>query len=120
MLLFCIKVSVKLFLEQHRLAIISVQCNATNLLSTVAFRKAISSHENCMSHSVSILSGTYTYTFLLKKLSKAYFAIALSLPWTGFSSIAWLSTLNSCTRFSNLVAWCKDYKKVREYDQEIP
>ena len=38
-------------------------------------------------------------------LSKTNFAIASSIPWTGFIQLAWLSALNSCTRFSNLLAW---------------
>ena len=56
-------------------------------------------------------------------LSKTNFAIASSLPWTGFIPIAWLSALNSCTRFSNLFAWCKAWPKatkVSEYVQEKP
>ena len=44
-------------------------------------------------------------------LSKTNFAIASSIPWTGFIPIAWLSALNSCTRFSNLFAWCKAWPK---------
>ena len=71
------------------------------------FSKTILSHGNCISHSVSILSGTYTYPFLSTNLSKMYFAIASSIPWTGLIPIAWLSALNSCTRFPHLVAWCK-------------
>ena len=102
---------------------ISVQYNVNYLLPNVAFSKAILSHENCMSHSMSILWGEYTYPFFSTHLSKTYFAIASSIPWTGFIQIAWLSALNSCTRFSNLFAWCKVWSKatkVSENDQEIP
>ena len=56
-------------------------------------------------------------------LSKTNFAIASLIPWSGFIPIAWLSALNSCTRFSNLFVWCKAWPKatkVSEYDQEIP
>ena len=63
LLLCCTKVSVKLLSELRCKAIIFVQCNVNNLLSPVAFSKSILSHENCMSHSVSIFSGTYTYPF---------------------------------------------------------
>ena len=57
-------------------------------LPNVAFSKAILSHENCMSHSVSILSGKYTYSFFSTYLSKTNFAIASSIPRTGFILIA--------------------------------
>ena len=59
----------------------------------------------------------------LTHLSKLNFALTSSIPWTGFITIAWLSALNSCTRFSNLFAWCKAWlkaTKVSEYDTEIP
>ena len=50
----------------------SVQCILNNLLSTVAFSKAILLHENCMCHSVSILSRTHTYLFLLKRILQSH------------------------------------------------
>ena len=68
LLLCCTKLFAKLLSELRCQAIISMQCNVNTLLSTVGFSKAILSHENCMSHSVSILSGTYTYIFLLTNL----------------------------------------------------
>ena len=42
---------------------IYVQCNVNHLLPNVAFSKAILLHAICMSHSMSILSGKYTYPF---------------------------------------------------------
>ena len=95
-----------------------------NLLPNFAFSKAVLSHENCTSHSMSILPGKYTYPFSFSThLSKTNSATASSIPWTGFVPIAWLSAIKSCTRFSNLFAWCKAWPKatkVSEYDQEIP
>ena len=61
--------------------------------------------------------------FFSTHLSKTNSATASSIPWTGFVPIAWLSAIKSCTRFSNLFAWCKAWPKatkVSEYDQEIP
>ena len=123
MLFCCTKLSVKLFLELRYQDMISVHCNLKKLLPNGAFSKAILSHENCISHSMSILSGKYTYPFFSTHLSKTNFAIASSILWTGFIPIAWLSALNSCTRCSNLFAWWKAWPKatkVSEYDQEIP
>ena len=71
-----------------RTVVRTVQCNVNSLLPNVAFSKAILSHENYMSHSMSILSGKYTYTFFSTHLSKTNFAIASSIPWTGFIQIA--------------------------------
>ena len=51
------------------------------------------------------------YILFSTYLSKTNFAIASSIPWTGFIPMAWLSALNSCTRFSNLFAWCKAWPK---------
>ena len=54
-MLFCFtKLSVKLLSELRYQDMISVQCNVNNLLPNVAFSRAILSHENCMSHSMSI------------------------------------------------------------------
>ena len=69
-------------------SMISVQCSVNNLLPNVAFSKAILSHENCTSHSMSILSRKYTYRFISTHLSKTNFAIASPIPWTGFIPIA--------------------------------
>ena len=63
MLFCCAKLSVKLLSELRYQDMISVHCNVNNLLPNAAFSKAILSHENCMSHSMSILSGKYTYPF---------------------------------------------------------
>ena len=63
MLFCCTKLSVKLLSEVRYQDMISVHCNVNNLLSNVALSKAILSHENCMSHYMSILSGKYTYPF---------------------------------------------------------
>ena len=52
----CKKPSVKLLSELRYQDMISVNCNVNNLLPNVAFSKAILSHANCMSHSMSILS----------------------------------------------------------------
>ena len=79
---------VQLLPELHYQDIISVQCNVNNLLPNVAFSKAILSHENCMSYSMSIISGTYKYPFFSTHLSKTYFAIASSIPWTVLIPIA--------------------------------
>ena len=57
------KLSDKLLSELRYQDMISVHCNVNNLLPIVAFSKAILSHENSMSHSMSILSGKYTYPF---------------------------------------------------------
>ena len=70
MLFCCTKLSVKLLSELCYLDMISLQCNVNNLLPDVAFSKAILLHENCMSHSISILSGIYTYPFSSTHLSK--------------------------------------------------
>ena len=87
-MLFCYtKLSVKLLSELRYQDMISVHCNVNNLLPNVAFSKAILSHENCMSHSMSILSGKFTYPFFSTHLSKTNFAIASSIPWTGFIPI---------------------------------
>ena len=57
-MMFCrSKLSVKLLSELRYEDMISVQCYVNNLLPNVAFSKTILSHENCMSHSMSILSG---------------------------------------------------------------
>ena len=67
--------------------------------------------------------GNIHIIFFPTHLSKTNFAIASSIPWTGFIPIAWFSALNSCTRFSKLFVWCKAWPKatqVSEYDQEIP
>ena len=56
MLFCCTKLSVKLLSELCYQDMISVQCNVNNLLPNIAFNEAILSHENCMSHSMSILS----------------------------------------------------------------
>ena len=82
------KLSVKLLSELCYQDMISVQCNVNNLLPNDAFSKAILSHENGMSHSMSILSGKYTYQFFSTHLSKTNFAIASSVLWTGFIPIA--------------------------------
>ena len=73
LLLCCTKLSVKLLPELCCKATISVQYNVNNLLSIVAFSKAILSHENCMSQSVSILSGTYSiiYSFFQQICQKS-------------------------------------------------
>ena len=88
MLFICSKLSVDLLSELRYQDMISVQCNVNNLLPNVAFSKAILSHENCISHSMSILSGKYTYPFFLHICQKLNFAIASSIPWTGFIPIA--------------------------------
>ena len=63
MLLFCCtKLSVKLLSELDYQDTISVQWYVIKL-PNVAFSKEILSHENCLSHSMSILSGKYTYPF---------------------------------------------------------
>ena len=111
MLFCCTKLSVKLLSELRYQDMISVQCNVNTLLPNVAFSKAILSHENCMSHSMSILSGKYTYPFFSTHLSKTIFSIASLIPWTDFIPIGWLSALNSCTRFSNRLACCKAWPK---------
>ena len=80
MLFCCTKLSVNLLSELRYQDMISVQCNVNNLLPNVAFSKAILSHENCMSHPMSILSGKYTYSILSTHLSKTNFAIASSIP----------------------------------------
>ena len=59
----CTKLSVKLLSKLRYQDMISVYCNVNNLLPNVSFNKAILSHENCMSHSMSILSGKYIYPF---------------------------------------------------------
>ena len=123
MLFCCTKLTLKLLSELRYQDMISVHCNVNNLLPNVAFSKAILSHGNCMSHSMSIITGKYTYTFFSTHLSKMNFAIASSIPLPGFIPIARLSALNSCTRLSNLFAWCKAWPKatkVSEYDQVIP
>ena len=51
------------------------------------FSKAIFSHEICMSHSMSILSGKYIYPFFSTHLSKTNFTIASSIPSTCFIPI---------------------------------
>ena len=84
MLFCCTKLSVKHLLELRYQDMISVQCNVNNLLPNVDFSKVILSHENCMSHSMSILSGKYTYPFFSTHLSKTNFVIASSIPWTSF------------------------------------
>ena len=56
MLFCCTKLSVKLLSELCYQDMISVKCNVNNLLPNIAFNEAILSHENCMSHSMSILS----------------------------------------------------------------
>ena len=66
---------------------ISVLRNVNNLLPNVALSKAMLSHENYMSHSMSILSGIYTYPFF-HTFVKNEFSIASSIPWTGFIPIA--------------------------------
>ena len=83
MLFCCTKLSVKLLSELRYQDMISVQCNVNNLLPNVAFSKAILSHINCMSHSMSILSGKYKYPYFSTHLSKTSFAFASSIPWTG-------------------------------------
>ena len=70
MLFCCTKLSIKLLSELRYLDMISLQCNVNGLLPDVAFSKAILLHENCMSHSISILSGIYTYPFSSTHLSK--------------------------------------------------
>ena len=97
---FCQAVVRTALLSHHLCAI---ECD---LLSTVAFSTSILLNEHCMSLSALILSGTYPYPFATN-LSKTYLAVALAIPWTVFISIAWLFALNGCTRFSELVAWCK-------------
>ena len=47
-----------------------------------------------------------TYISSCDKFVKTYFAIALSIPWTVFIPIVCFSALNSCIKFSDLVAWC--------------
>ena len=109
---------VKLLSELRYQDMISVQCNVNNLLPNVAFSKTILSHENCMSHSMSILSGKYTFPFFRHICQKR-----ILQSHHRFHGLAWLSALNSCTRISNLFAWCKAWPKatkVSEYDQEIP
>ena len=61
---------------------IFVQYNLNNMLPNpnVAFSKAILSHENCMSHSMSILSGKYTYPFFRHICQKTNLTIASSIP----------------------------------------
>ena len=76
------------------------------LPSNVASSTSILSQENCISLSPSILSGTYTYSFSTN-LSKTFFATALSILWTVFIPTVWFAALNNCTKFSDLVAWCK-------------
>ena len=107
MLFCCTKLSGKLLSELCYQDMISVQCNVNNLLPNVAFSKAILSHENCMSHSMSILSGKYTYPFFFDIFVKNKFchSIINSMDWLYSNSVT--SALNSCTRFSNLFAWCK-------------
>ena len=50
----CTKLSVKMLSELRYQDMISVHCIVNNLLPNVAFSKAILSHENCMSHFMSI------------------------------------------------------------------
>ena len=88
MLFCCTKLSVKLLSELRYQDMISVQCHVNNLLPNFAFSKAILSNESCMSHSMSLLSGKYTYPFFSTHLSQTNFAIASSIPWTGFIPIA--------------------------------
>ena len=88
MLFYCTKLSVQLLSELRYQDMISVPYNVNNLLPNVAFSKAIVSHENCMSHSMSIISGKYTYPFFSTHLSKTNFAITSSIPWTGFIPVA--------------------------------
>ena len=81
-----------------------------------SFSKSVLSHENCMSHSMSKLSGTYTYPFFGHIVKNVFCnRIANSMDWLSSNSVTF------CTRFSNLFAWCKAWPKAKdEYDQEIP
>ena len=91
LLLCCTKLSVKQLSELRCKAIIAVQCNVNNLLSTVAFSKAILSHENCMSHSVSVLPWTYTckYPFFDKFVKNVFCnRIVNSMDWLYSNSVA--------------------------------
>ena len=89
LLLCCTKLSFKLLSELHCKAIISVQCNGNNLLLTATLSKAILSHENCMSHSVSVLSGTYTYPFFDKFVKNVFCnRIVNSMDWLYSNSVA--------------------------------
>ena len=82
----------KLLSELRCKAIISVQCNVNNLLSSVAFSKAILSHQNCMSRSVSTLSGAYTYTFFDKFVKNVFCNhIVNSMDWLYSNSVAFYS-----------------------------
>ena len=66
----CTKLSLKLLSELCYQDMISVQCNVNNLLPNVAFNNAILSHENSMSHYMSILSGKYIYPFFSTHLCR--------------------------------------------------
>ena len=61
-----------------------------NWISTVALSKAILSHETCISHSVSILSGTYTISISCDKLVKNVFCnrIVNAMDWVYSNSVA--------------------------------
>ena len=88
MLFCCTKQSVKLLSELRYQDMISVNCNVNNLLPNVASSKAILSHENCMSHSMSIYQGNIHIHLFFDTFVKNEFAIASSIPWTGFAPIA--------------------------------
>ena len=84
MLFCCTKLSVKLLSELCYQVTISVQWYAIKL-PNVAFSKAILSHENCMSHSMSILSGKYTYPFFDTFVKNEFCnRIINSMDWLSF------------------------------------
>ena len=126
MLFCCTKLSVKLLSELRYQDMISVQCNVNNLLPNVAFSKEYYRMKIvwvilCQYYQRNIHIHFFRHTCQKRILQSHHQFHGLAL--FGFIPIAWLSALNSCTRFFNLFAWCKAWPtatKVSEYDQEIP